>query len=273
MKHLTIRKHGIGIFLLSALFTVLVFLQRALETEKNSALLPKDAVQLLLGAGLFFLASVLCLAALFQYGDEKAAVSLAEDAPFGRKIKKHEWIRTAVILLIPYLAIYSMCFPGNVHYDTGTAILHFDYLKAFYLQTNAYYTPQIVRSDLKRHALVGISGTSDTFLETAGLKGDENAKIYDLAALDDISVEIPFFGLFAKIGLYTWLLLIAAVRLFQKGQAIYLISFAPIVMVFIGCCLSPVNGCYRYAFPMILSTPILFVLSLRVPDISGSKRE
>ena len=34
------------------------------------------------------------------------------------------------------------------------------------------------------------------------------------------------------------------------------------LMVFIGCLLSPVNGYFRYAFPMVLCVPLLFVQTM-----------
>ena len=43
---------------------------------------------------------------------------------------------------------------------------------------------------------------------------------------------------------------------FKKGR--YMLCFAPLLMVFIGCLLSPVNGYYRYAYAMIIGVPIAF---------------
>lgn len=76
---------------------------------------------------------------------------------------------------------------------------------------------------------------------------------------------MPVIGLFQKIGLYIWVLLSIMCYLISRKQYAMLIPLLPSFFVLVACCFSPVNGYYRYAFPMILTVPVactgVFLLS------------
>lgn len=132
------------------------------------------------------------------------------------------------------------------------------YLKAFYLQTYGYYTPAADRTDVKLHTFVGFRLKKVTYQKTK-IKGNKNPLLKYVRELDDAVMHLPLYHYFSKIGLYFWLLVICVVRIFQTRRYRYLTCCAPALMIMIGCLFSPVNGYYRYAFSMILCTPILFV--------------
>lgn len=139
------------------------------------------------------------------------------------------------------------------------------YLKAAYYQTYAYYSPLAERGDIKNHAWIGFAVAEKVF-EKTDLTPNTNEFLKLVREIENASLTIPILSMFTKIGIYTWMLIISIVRLFQKHQKKILLSFSPVIMVLIGCLLSPVNGYYRYAFPMILSVPILFVYVLQLAD-------
>lgn len=140
------------------------------------------------------------------------------------------------------------------------------YLKAFYLHTYAYYTPSAMINDFE-HIQLGIHTSAKLFDETA-LTQNDNEYLSLVSDIDSISLSIPIFNYLAKIGIYSWLLLITVVRLFQIKQTRYMLCFAPIIMIFVGCLFSPINGYFRYAYSMIINIPILFVYVIQL----GKKR-
>ena len=71
-------------------------------------------------------------------------------------------------------------------------------------------------------------------------------------------LETPVIHLFVKIGLFSILLGVCILLMIIFKQGRYMLCIAPLLMIFIGCLLSPVNGYYRYAYPMIIGIPVLF---------------
>ena len=130
------------------------------------------------------------------------------------------------------------------------------YFKAFYYASYAYYCPLADRSDIRPFTLLGYEVDTIVF-ENTELKPNENPGL-DIARYIDYFVRyIPIVGLFQRIGIYTWMLLITFVYLLSRKKYRYIICVCPLLFVFIGDCLSPVNGYFRYAFPMIMCVPVI----------------
>ena len=89
--------------------------------------------------------------------------------------------------------------------------------------------------------------------------------------------DTPVIHLFVKIGLYSILLGVCVLLIIVFKQGRYMLCAAPLLMVFIGCLLSPVNGYYRYAYPMIAGVPVvladLLVTVVRQMKRGGSARQ
>ena len=131
-------------------------------------------------------------------------------------------------------------------------------LRGFIKSTDVYYKPGAANRVKKAQATYGIA-ISNKLAETLGLKieqpGLDNAK----QAVKD-AMKHPVFGIFSKIGIYSWILVIMALlTLIFKRLRRYFFCCVPLLMVFAGCLLSPVNGYYRYAYSMILSIPIVLI--------------
>lgn len=131
-------------------------------------------------------------------------------------------------------------------------------LRGFIRSTDVYFKPGAVNRAKKPQASCGIT-ISNKVAEPLGLKveqpGADNAK----QAIED-AMNLPVLGIFSKIGLYTWILIgMTLLTLIFKKLRRYFFCCVPLLMVFAGCLLSPVNGNYRYAYSMILSIPIVLV--------------
>lgn len=130
------------------------------------------------------------------------------------------------------------------------------YVKAFYLHTNGYYTPAVLRNDLKPHVYLGYYVRNNVFGATK-LKPNQNPGIALVREIDEAVTDLPVLGLLQRIGIYTWLLLAAIAYALYSGNKESLLDYLPLVLVFAVCCLSPVNAYIRYAFPLMLITPCL----------------
>ena len=132
------------------------------------------------------------------------------------------------------------------------------YMDAAILMNYAYYVPLADRSDLKTKLFLGLPGSRVELLEeNTTLRQTENAGLTAVKKLQKTMDQIPLLRLLTHIGFYSWLLMGGWIYCIsrKKGSISWLLLFMPLI-VFIGCCFSPVNGYYRYAYPMILVTPV-----------------
>ncbi len=129
-------------------------------------------------------------------------------------------------------------------------------VKAFILGTSAYYVPWI-STDAKDRLLLGISGALENCY--TDYTHDNTAHTDMIKSYDEALLHLPILGLFDRIGIYMWMLIIIMVYLISKKDLkMALAAMAPLIFL-IGCCFSPVNGYYRYAVPVIVCTPVLFI--------------
>lgn len=85
----------------------------------------------------------------------------------------------------------------------------------------------------------------------------------------DYLLKIPIINIFLYLGVYTSALLWLIAYIFcMKLQKYYSVIIPPLA-VLLGCIASPVNGYFRYAFPIVLSVPVLGALMI---SISLSKK-
>lgn len=147
------------------------------------------------------------------------------------------------------------------------------YVKAFYLHTNGYYTPSVLRDDLKPHVYLGYYVRNNVFGATK-LEPNQNPGIELVREIDEAVSNLPVLGLFQRIGIYTWLLVAAIAYAFYSGNKESLLDYLPLVLVFIACCMSPVNAYVRYAFPLMLIGPVLCAMNLfqRQPKKKASSK-
>ena len=71
--------------------------------------------------------------------------------------------------------------------------------------------------------------------------------------------HLPIISLFHKLPFYTWSFFIITAYLFYKRRWKFLIPTVPIVMFFLTCVASPVNGSVRYFLPIIAAFPNLLI--------------
>ncbi|MCF2555210.1 DUF6020 family protein [Faecalicatena contorta] len=130
------------------------------------------------------------------------------------------------------------------------------YLKAYYYGSYAYYSPDAERSDLKSHIFAGYTLDEDVYKETQ-LQPNKNIGIELVKKIDNMITKLPIIGLFQKIGIYSWMVVLMFFYLMLKKKFKYVLCICPLLFVFIGDCCSPVNGYFRYAFPMIVCVPVI----------------
>lgn len=74
-----------------------------------------------------------------------------------------------------------------------------------------------------------------------------------------------------KVAYYTWLLLLSCIYIISKKKYKYLIPLTPLLAILLSCLASPLNGCFRYMFPIILFTP--FIISIDYLVYKENKKE
>lgn len=130
------------------------------------------------------------------------------------------------------------------------------YLKAYYYGSYAYYSPDAERSDLKSHIFPGNALDVNVYKKTQ-LKPNITIGVKLVKKIDSMVTKMPIIGLFQKIGIYSWVVVLMFFYLVSKKKYKYVLCISPLLFVFMGDCCSPVNGYFRYAFPMILSVPVI----------------
>lgn len=138
------------------------------------------------------------------------------------------------------------------------------YAIAFYNQSYRYYTP-CETSLIKPDRMWGYNISKQVFQQTE-LKRPEKTLIGLAKATDTMIQRMPIIGLLQQIGIYTWTFIIAITYLIYRRKYKWIVSWVPLMFVFLGCICSPVNGYVRYALPMIISVPLLCSLSVVCPE-------
>lgn len=138
------------------------------------------------------------------------------------------------------------------------------YCKAFYLHTDAYYTPGVLHSDIKAHIPCGLS-CPDAFRRLVNWPG-RNPGLRLISRFDRLLSDTFGLRLLQSIGFYTWMMLFTIAYRMNKGPRKHacrdLLPLVPAILILIGCCFSPVNGYIRYAYPAIICIPIFCTLTL-----------
>lgn len=140
------------------------------------------------------------------------------------------------------------------------------YLKATVLGTYAYYCPPVDKTDIKIHAAIGYN-VDKRVLDNTNLEKNGNKLLRYAQEIDAAFTNLPFIGLFSKIGIYSWALIFAVIYMLRRKEYTNIVCLAPLILLFIMCLMSPVNGYFRYAFNMILSIPIIIPLAVFIEKI------
>lgn len=138
------------------------------------------------------------------------------------------------------------------------------YFKALYYQTYVYFTPNLI-SNVKPDRIWGYHVSDRTF-ELTALKQPERPLLGMAKKIDAFAKELPILGIFQKVGIYSWILMMSLSYLLYQKKYRILVSVLPLIFVLIGCCCSPVNGYVRYALPLIVTVPLLSVLIVFAPQ-------
>lgn len=139
-----------------------------------------------------------------------------------------------------------------------------DYAEAFIDQTKGYWFPAPAGLTVNE----GISPNELGLAWPHLLRGQIPVKISEL--LLKMPDFLPLYGLLWSIGAYTWAALFFFAYQFLYGQRRYLLLYLPAFGTILTLLLAtPVSSDLRYAYPLILASPLLFTVPLclrRPPD-------
>ena len=126
---------------------------------------------------------------------------------------------------------------------------------------------------VKSHYFIGVC-YDEALRETLGIRNWEQGNYLAKGAYH-VSMKIPVIRQLQLSGLYFWAaILLALGTLAIRRIRAYFPCCALLMMVLIACLLSPVNGYFRYAYPLVLSTPvILTAVMMRLRGGKGKPAE
>lgn len=125
--------------------------------------------------------------------------------------------------------------------------------EAFVLSSSAYYTPDVFITS-KDHLVLGFQNF-DALDPDVEYRNSTNSDL--VKNIDKKLTELPVIGLIQRIGIYMWILAALFIYSLTRREWKNIIALFPALAFLIACCLSPVNGYFRYAFPPIICTLIL----------------
>lgn len=165
--------------------------------------------------------------------------------------------------LLQYINVYLRLFFR--HPDT--------YLQAFFNQTYAYWSPDVIITD-----------HTDKFIWTSSSwekgkypnEGDiqfthpYNSQLPELLRKLSYNISyVPIIGLPFQAGTYVWLFAIILFYSFSRNKKQVIIISIPSLITILISALSPVNGCIRYLLPVIACLPIMALYLFKLDDNRG----
>lgn len=118
------------------------------------------------------------------------------------------------------------------------------------------------QSPIKSHIFIGVSSINPDIQEDLGLTM-RPAGNYTAGRIWNWAINVPVLRQLQCIGLYSWIAMaMTLIALIFRKLRKFLSCCLMLMMVLGACMLGPVNGYYRYAYPMILSMPIILAAML-----------
>ncbi len=141
-----------------------------------------------------------------------------------------------------------------------------DYWNAFVDQTRGYWFPGepglTVNESISPND-VGLTGQSV-------LSGTPAWKVVEI--LNKLYTILPLYGLLYSIGAFTWAAVFWCVNCALNGRKRNCLLFVPFFALILTLCLAtPVAADLRYAYPLILSMPLLLCAGLEIPEKAAGK--
>ena len=141
-----------------------------------------------------------------------------------------------------------------------------DYWNAFVDQTRGYWFPGepglTVNESISPND-VGLTGQSV-------LRGTAAWKVVEI--LNKLYTIFPLYGLLYSIGAFTWAAIFWCANCALNGRKQNCLLFIPFFALILTLCLAtPVAADLRYAYPLILSMPLLLCAGLEVPERTAGK--
>lgn len=135
------------------------------------------------------------------------------------------------------------------------------YVKAYLQMTSSYLSINDNKYDYKTN--MNIVYWASTVKDYGGdnLKQEITLIHPELAhkvrTLYTITTRIPIINLLYVFGFYTWLVVLFLLKFIIDKKIKLIVPFIPSLVVLLFCFVSPINGLWRYIYPIIYSMPIL----------------
>ena len=102
------------------------------------------------------------------------------------------------------------------------------------------------------------------------LSGTPAWKVVEI--LNKLYTILPLYGLLYSIGAFTWAAVFWCVNCALNGRKRNFLLFVPFFALILTLCLAtPVAADLRYAYPLILSMPLLLCAGLEIPEKAAGK--
>lgn len=120
------------------------------------------------------------------------------------------------------------------------------------------------QSPIKSHIFIGVGGINPDIQEDLGLTM-RPAGNYTAGRIWNWAINVPVLRQLQCIGLYSWIAVaMTLIALIFRKLRKFLPCCLMLIMVLGACMLGPVNGYYRYAYPMILSMPVILTAMIGI---------
>lgn len=132
------------------------------------------------------------------------------------------------------------------------------YVQAFLNQNYGYYYPFKLAVDTGAYSIPKADYLHQDVIKVTRKKTFEKVRRFmERTAL--ILPKIPFLGIFYNLSLYVWGIIILSYMLLTENKKHCLIAFVPSILSIGVCLVSPVNACFRYMTPVIVTFPVLLL--------------
>ncbi len=96
-----------------------------------------------------------------------------------------------------------------------------------------------------------------------GVESPDSLSVWreELNQMSYILKQIPGLSMLVSIGFYTWLMILAIVRLIYAKEKKKILIWAPMIILMLTVLVGPVNTMPRYVYPLLLAVPLLICVS------------
>jgi len=137
------------------------------------------------------------------------------------------------------------------------------YFEAMLNHTSGYWYPDCI-SKIRNTGNIFYINSMQKLNEAYDVQYMNNDEIRNIFRIyvDEVFRKIPILGLCYNVGIYNWIWIICIALLIRNKKYYAIVGFVPVVLTFLFCIASPVNGHVRYMLPIIAVTFLMIVWTI-----------